>query len=281
MNNLTGLLLGAGASYELGMPLVWELTGEIKTWLTADKIRAFNASWRQQGGGYSDRVIDDFVSMLGLPAVHYEAILGYLEAQRGRQAEYAHEYHNLYSWLVELVYHLLYARQIKNTIYLDKHLPFFDGFRVLANANCPLWVFTLNHDVLLEAIAARLSIPVHSGFSETLVRLPRRDNNGRKQGEVRAAVIKGYDLEQGSMFYPNPPMPGVNVLKIHGALDIFTFNDGRDILKLLPDGPGPHAIVDALRATNEELFYPLAGAPQGKVKTTNEITYADDAGEMQ
>jgi hypothetical protein len=39
---LTGLFLGAGASYEVAMPLVWELTNEIKAWLTPDKLRALN-----------------------------------------------------------------------------------------------------------------------------------------------------------------------------------------------------------------------------------------------
>jgi hypothetical protein len=57
MKRLTGLFLGAGASYEAGMPLVWELTAEIKNWLTADKIRELNACWRIQGGDYSDSVI--------------------------------------------------------------------------------------------------------------------------------------------------------------------------------------------------------------------------------
>jgi hypothetical protein len=42
MKPLTGLFLGAGASYEAGMPLVWELTAEIRNWLTADKLRELN-----------------------------------------------------------------------------------------------------------------------------------------------------------------------------------------------------------------------------------------------
>lgn len=54
MYPLTGLFLGAGASYEAGMPLVWGLTEEIKDWLTADKIRWLNREWRRQGGGHRD-----------------------------------------------------------------------------------------------------------------------------------------------------------------------------------------------------------------------------------
>ena len=43
-NNLTGVLLGAGASYDLGMPLLWELTHEIKSWLTSEKLRTGNST---------------------------------------------------------------------------------------------------------------------------------------------------------------------------------------------------------------------------------------------
>jgi hypothetical protein len=115
MKGLTGLFLGAGASYEAGMPLVWELTAEIKNWLTAEKMRKLNAGWRIQVGGYSDSVVDDLISILERPAVHYEGVLGYMEVQFRRQRALQQEYHGLYSWLTELVYYLLYHRQVNNT----------------------------------------------------------------------------------------------------------------------------------------------------------------------
>ena len=70
---------------------------------------------------------------------------------------------------------------------------------------------------------------------------------------------------------------GVNLLKIHGALDIFTFRDGKDLLKLLPvendiDGP-----LEALRSANQELVY----RPDEPIRATNEIAYADQTGELQ
>jgi hypothetical protein len=70
----------------------------------------------------------------------------------------------------------------------------------------------------------------------------------------------------------------VNLLKIHGAIDIFTFRDGKDLLKLEPLGPGVHGIIGALKAANEDLFYLHEGQ---RVKTTNEITYTDENGVMQ
>jgi hypothetical protein len=74
----TGLFLGAGASYEVGMPLVWDLTAELKAWLTPDKLRELNRGWRAQRGGNSDEVIEKLASVLVLPELHYESILGFL-----------------------------------------------------------------------------------------------------------------------------------------------------------------------------------------------------------
>jgi hypothetical protein len=77
----TGLFLGAGASFEAGMPLVWDLTAEIKAWLTPEKLRELNRGWRTQGTGNDDAVIDSVVASLVNPAMHYENMLGNLEVQ--------------------------------------------------------------------------------------------------------------------------------------------------------------------------------------------------------
>ena len=60
--------------------------------------------------------------------------------------------------------------------------------------------------------------------------------------------------------------PGSNLLKIHGALDIFTFNDGQDLLKLLPDAPGQNGVIDVLRAANRGPILSLAGGSRGPSK---------------
>ncbi len=282
MKPITGLFLGAGASYEAGMPLVWELTNEIKSWLTPEKFRPFSVGWRAQGTGPSDAMIDDFVALLVRPDMHYEALLGYLETQFMRNNNaLRQEYDGGYSWLIEIVYYILYYRQIQNRAFSDKNLPHFDGIRALIDDSVPLWVFSLNHDVMIETIAARLSIPLHTGFGTTTVQLPRRNAAGRKIGEIRAETLTQDQLDNKGMFYPNPLQPGIYLMKIHGALDVFTYNDGKDLLKLLPEISGTYGYIEALRAANEDLIYPLPGAPNGRAKATNEIAYADETGEMQ
>jgi hypothetical protein len=61
------------------------------------------------------------------------------------------------------------------------------------------------------------------------------------------------------MYFPNPFKPGIYLLKIHGALDVFTFNEGQDLLKLVPSAPGQDGVIDVLRAANEGLFYEIPG----------------------
>jgi hypothetical protein len=281
MTGLTGLFLGAGASHYAGMPLAWELTEEIKNWLTPQKIRELNAGWRLQGGGHSDEVINDFIGMLERPSVHYEAMLGYIQTQSRRHRTLRQDYYNLYSWLVELVYCLLYYRQINNSAYLARHISRYDGLRSLVEANHTLWVFSLNHDVMIEAIAARLSIPLYGGFSSKTITLPRRDKDGVKTGELTAEVLRREEIEKGPLYFPNPLQHGIYLLKIHGALDIFTFNEGQDLLKIRPLASSFDGVIAALRAANEDLLYATPAWPGGQVKTTNEINYADDEGEIQ
>ena len=218
------------------MPLVWDFTSEIKRWLTPEKLRQLDQGWRIQGGGYSDSVIEDCNSVLVRDDLHYENILGYLETQfqRHRTAALRNEYHGLYSWLVELVWHLLYYRQVNNRGFFDKHLPFYSGIRALADANKPLWIFSLNHDMIVESLAARYAIPLYCGFSPTVVTLPTRGRLGNIKGELRAQVLTKENLEKGAMHFPNPLQPGIYLLKLHGALDIFAFNEGEDLLKLIP-----------------------------------------------
>ena len=283
MERLTGLLLGAGASSEAGMPLAWDLTAEIKAWLTPDKLRELNEGWRLKGGGYSDAVIEDLAAVLVKPELHYEAILGHLETQFRRQRTAPQEYHGLYSWVVELVYNLLLYRQVNNGAFFERRLPLYDGLGTLARGNAPLWIFSLNHDLIIEAVAARLGLPLYCGFGPETVTLPRRRGRGEKFGEIRAEVIRQRDLEQGCMNFPNPLKSGIYLLKVHGSLDTFTFNDGKDVLRLLPEKPGAEGVFETLRDANADLFYYAPGWPDGtgRAKRINEIIYADDAGEMQ
>ena len=259
------------------MPLVPGLTREICNWLTPEKLRALNVNWRSQGGGYQDRVLDDFISVLERPDQHYESLLGYLEVQFTRSSPDSQEYHALYSWLVDLVYHLLYWRHINNVDFIKRNSAYYDGISAFADSNRPLWVFSLNHDVIVECLCLKHGIPLNSGFGSEVVCLPRRNSQGRIVGELQAEVLSGEHLESSGMPFLTHGVRGVNLLKIHGALDVFTFRDGKDLLKLLPTTADIDGPLEALRSANQELVY----RPDVPIRVTNEIAYADQAGELQ
>jgi hypothetical protein len=213
--------------------------------------------------------------VLVLPELHYENILGFLETQfrRHSAAPSQHHFHGLYAWLVEAVYWIFHLRHVNNLTYIERNLRHFDGIARLAEKNSPLWIFSLNHDLIIECLAAAHSIPLNSGFTTSVVALPRRNSSGVKTGELRAEVITGDQLEKSGMPFLQPGTPGINLLKIHGALDVFTFRNGNDLLKLLPVEKTVAGVIETLRAANEELI-----SPSLPMKATNEIVYDDDGG---
>jgi hypothetical protein len=276
---LTGLFLGAGFSYEVGMPLVMELTRDLKETLTPAKVKAFNKSWREQGTGFSDAVIDDYLAVMSRTDMHYESVLGYLETEQRRSSSLRNEYHGIYAWFVECVSHILIRHHTLNTAYIELTLRYLDGFAQMAIGQKPFWVFSLNHDLVVECLATKHDIPVNSGFCSGEVALTMRGGTGEKTGYLRAESIKAEQFAKGMPFFP-PGTPGINLLKIHGALDVFTYNEtGEDVLKLLPLERSIAGVIGALRAANEE----LRNMGDGSVpyRTTNEITYADDDGQIQ
>ena len=281
-NSLTGLLLGAGASYDLGMPLLWELTHELKRWLTPEKIRTLNRHWRRGGPGfdYPDDVIEAFAAVLDREDMHYESILGFLQVESQRHSVEVQSYSGLFMFLSDIIYALLQERHLINVEYIERTVRYLDGIKSLVEDNAPLWIFSLNHDLIIECFAADVGVPIRSGFTEETIRLPRRSPNGAVVGHLMAEVLPEHVLKKEGLPFLNKGQTGINLLKIHGSLDVFTFRDGKDVLKLLPDGEGIRGVLSSLWIANQELRYTEPGWPDG-VTTRNEIMYGDESGEMQ
>jgi hypothetical protein len=276
----TGLLLGAGASFESGMPLVWDLTAEIKAWLTPEKLRELNTGWRAQGTGDPDTVIESLIASILNQTMHYERILGSLEVQFKRASDLRQAYYGLYGWLVELVYYLLYYRHVQNEAFITRTIRYLEGIVGLAHENTPLWIFSLNHDLIVECIAAHYGIRLDCGFSGANA-LPLRDKRGERIGQLPVQSLGGDRINASGLDFRNFSESGINLIKIHGALDVFTFNGCRDFIKLAPTGSGVRGVLQSLRAANENLLYADSHFLSGKAKIINEIAYADEAGVMQ
>jgi hypothetical protein len=76
---MQALFLGAGASYECGLPLAVELGKELRLWLTRERLVAYNGVWREQGRGWDEVVVARLSELLADEALGYEQWLGELQ----------------------------------------------------------------------------------------------------------------------------------------------------------------------------------------------------------
>jgi hypothetical protein len=268
------LLLGAGASRELGMPVRDELNAEILAWLSPASLRKINISWRARGYGYPDDIISSVVEALEAPDFDYENLLARWEDLVTNSGSVSH--HGLYAWLAQVVSQALYRRQVSNRqVYIDG-FPYFSGLLALARKHAPLWVFTLNHDLVMECLAAHFGIPLACGFSERTMTLPCRKAPGDIVATMQAQVLSEAELAEAALpFFPQGT-PGINLLKIRGALDIFALDGTHDLIKLVPRAQEFDAIIDALQIANEGLLDTLL-APE-PLSVTNQIPWIDEQG---
>ena len=265
------------------MPLRADINAEILSWLSPTSLRKLNTTWRHRGFGHPDWVIEDLARTLDEATFDYEAVLKHLEAQYLNDARpgFAQAYHALYAWLAQVVYLLLYRRQVERRNSYREGLQYFEGIARLATSNRPLWIFTLNHDVLLECIAALFGIEVRCGFSPRTVLLPCRNGAGVAVATLAADLLTDVELASGRLHFFASGQPGINLLKIHGALDVFTCGDGHDLIRLRPAEPTFDAIMDVLQIANEGLLDArlVSGLVPDPLAVTNQIPYIDRDGQ--
>jgi len=265
------------------MPLRADINAEILAWLSAPSLRRLNETWRARGFGHPDEVIEDVARFLTDEEFDYEALLDHLEAGYldDARAGFAAAHHALYAWLAQVVYQLLYRHQVERRNSYREGLQYFEGIVPLARQNRPLWIFSLNHDVLVECIAALFGIETNCGFSQRTVTLPCRNATGAAIATLTAQLLTDAEMASGQLPFWGPGWPGINLLKLHGALDVFVLGGSRDLIRLKPDEETFDAIIDALQIANEGLLDPTLAATLAPdaLALTNQIPYIDGDGQ--
>lgn len=274
--NRSAWLIGAGFSYELGMPLVWELTDEIKRWLTPEHLRELAAGWQARGRGMPIEIIDAFAERLTRQDEHYEQLIGWLQAEqyrcRSNAAQSAH-YHALVGMLQDVVGRILLERHTRNPEYHRHSLPWYRGLAHAVPAADPLWVFSLNHDLHVEMLAIELGIPLSCGFAE-LNAVGFTGDDGRR---VFFDRITRDRLAKHQLDYPTAQR-AINLVKLHGSLDVFAYNDLLDYLRVHPEHDTVDGWIRAMQAVEQHLPAKNNGQP---IPVQGEICVYDDAHELQ
>lgn len=275
---MKALFLGAGASYDCGMPLVWELTAELKRWLTPEKLISFNESWISQGGGLHHDVTSLMIRLLNNNELHYENIIGAIEVECSRERDHnkRQNYYSALAFLLQSVHGLLSERQIKNTNFTLNALNDFSSIKKLAEENKPLWFFSLNHDCIIEMLAAKAGIPIKSGFNEEII-VNIKDKYGIKH-DILFEMLNRESISKNNYDFLGLGEFGINIVKLHGSLDIFGINDQLDYLKIKPIDNNPASLAHQLFLilnTNSDI------ALRDGVVCLNENIYEDENGEIQ
>lgn len=276
VNVLTGLLLGAGASRDCGMPLVWELTNQLRSFLTPDHVRTTNARSRVLGLGQPNHVVENLIELLQTKSMHYESIIGNLQVltRRAERREDSQHHHGIRMWFLDLVYAALADRHLQHEKLIEVQMRFLEGIVGLTTTNNPLWIFSLNHDLIIECLAAKYGIPLNSGFPER-VSLPLP---GTTPSALEGEVLTGEMLStQGLPFFQD--QFGINILKLHGSLDIYQFRDGVDYIKIVPTENSVSGVINTLRLVNSVLTFKHPKNPN--IHATGSVMYLDQGGILQ
>ncbi|WP_167483042.1 SIR2 family protein [Leptospira noumeaensis] len=251
--------MGAGASYNLGMPLTDELTKEFKSILIAAIDTPYFKVQRN--------IFDLIYPILTNPNNTYEDIIGTLEVEIRRHENRAisQQIHDVLSRYLELVYSILLSRHERNKNFINLQLDFFKPILEYCKDG-PLWVFSLNHDVMIEIICSYFNIPLKCGFNEKL-----------KINNIEFEMLSRSEMKKNKFSF-HTKESGINLIKLHGSLDLFVKNDELNYIKVSIDKNDHLKIIEDLKKLDQ---IEKETSISFGVRCTNEIAYYDEENILQ
>jgi hypothetical protein len=166
-----GLLLGAGFSYDLGMPLAGELTEVFLGIFNDEKIKKLAIVLSSQCPYTSDRPINGKAITAGLDRLldykkakgsNYEEFLAGLQTLSGIASPNQSD-RDSYNFLFVIFYGIIHEILcLYHEILYQKNREWFSKLENLLSEQ-ETWVFTLNHDLYVEYLPLDFNIPITYG----------------------------------------------------------------------------------------------------------------------
>lgn len=228
------LLLGAGFSFDLGMPLAAELTDLLLAPFNRRSTRSLGASLADKDPYGAGRPINSeaIQEALGLvtafrhrPGTNYEQLLAQIQDLGnlpGKTQSDRDSYHYVFGFLYELVHAILYAYQVDaHTALYKLNREHFSALKNLLSSADPTWAFSLNHDLFLECLAVDERIPISYGATGSLV-FPVSNQDPRDRITFVTSSRNDISL-RGPGWLANGP--GINCVRLHGGLAELEYKD--------------------------------------------------------
>lgn len=260
---MKGVFLGAGASYEVGMPLVWEFTQTLRT-------NIFKRLDSNLFNFESDHELKSFfIEILSNKNLHYEKVVGLLEKKHIEDRDNRQRINGVIVQLIECIQLLLLEEQANTIKFLSEKIKDYYGIKALINQEGVLNIFSLNHDIVFEEILDFYKIPYKDGFY-------KRETNYNNIAKFKAVTLS--ELENGDLDFFKPNEYGVNLIKLHGSLDVFAAEDKNLFLKSYGETSfvgSNYAEIRKVEDRNSEIIQ------RDGVRATNELCIHDRSGELQ
>jgi hypothetical protein len=223
------LLLGAGFSYDLGMPLVTELTDVFLGIFEEKSALNFAKKISQNNPFGNDRPINEYAITEGIKLIlkykkeggsNYEFLISEIDNLRGRNQSDRDSYYYLSSYLYGMIHDILRYYQIESYLnFYSRNYSFYSKITNLFSDEGETWIFTLNHDLYAECLAIDLKIPISYGDDKTKLK-SLQTKNGDK---INFTTQDRNHLITKENFIINKT--GINLVKLHGGLNEFGYED--------------------------------------------------------
>lgn len=224
-----GLLLGAGFSYDLGMPLASEFSDTLFSFFNATKMTYIINKMKGLRPYSIDRTlcnttlnmfIEIYNEFLNSDNKNYEELFKIIEdlSLSSREAQETRQY--FLAKLRNIINELFLIYQRETYLYYllnkDKYKWLIDEF-----SKDELWIFTLNHDILIEMLCIDYNIPLCEGYSNTF---PIPQSNKNLKDIFEFGRIDATEKNVDNLNYATNTK-GINLLKIHCGLNEYFQGD--------------------------------------------------------
>ena len=272
----TALFLGAGFSYDFGMPVSSELTEVFLGMFNEENAASLAAAMARQqpfgdGRPINGKAIKEAFSLLlqykNDKGTNYEEFLKRIQEEAERHAAHRSQsdrdsYHFVFAILYDMIHALLSLYQaIAYEVLYPKNVQWFSKLGNILSDQEETWVVSLNHDLFFECLAIDLGIPITYGAM-----------NQRSFPISNLAMHDCIDFSCIDRSSYNADSPGfirgqrgINLVKLHGSLTEHKYGDREEILNpTLARKSSRELIGDFHKIQNMAYFYQGRLVPSGK-----------------
>lgn len=228
------LLLGAGFSYDFGMPLAAELTDVFLRLFNKRSAKKFGDLLSKHEPFGADRPINKKAIFEGIDLVlyykamqggNYEELLANLQNlgnTAGKNQSDKDSYHYLFGRFYRIIHSILTQYQFESyQVLYPLNFQWFSKFENLLSDG-ETWVFTLNHDLYIECLAVDLGLPITYGDDKS-ISFPISNIEMDRGVEFTYSERNRLNVNYSNYFKKKK---GINVVKLHGGLSEIEYKDG-------------------------------------------------------